>query len=81
MLHRYSSTITARTLITFTRNFGTHNNFITSSPQNQLYTIHEIKADIQQVQGLQISAGIAYDTGGLYNNVGRSESFPSALYK
>jgi len=70
MLHRYSSTITARTLITFTRNFGTHNNFITSSPQNQLYTIHEIKADIQQVQGLQISAGIAYDTGGFYNNVG-----------
>jgi len=70
MLHRYSSTISARTMITFTRNFGTHNNFITSSPQNQLYTIHEIKAAIQQVLGLQVSAGIAYDTGGFYNNVG-----------
>ncbi|MBK1441666.1 hypothetical protein JHJ32_16825 [Parapedobacter sp. ISTM3] len=70
MLHRYAPGISGRTMLTYTRNFGTHRNFITASPQNQVYTLHEVAADIARIPGLRLSAGIAYDAGGFYNNVG-----------
>ncbi|GGG83075.1 hypothetical protein GCM10007415_15050 [Parapedobacter pyrenivorans] len=72
MLHRYAPNITARTMLTYTRNFGTHqsSNPITASPRNQFYSLHEISVDLQRVPGLQLSGGIAFDAGGLYDNVG-----------
>lgn len=70
MLHRYTPNLVARTLFTFTRNFGTHNNFITDAPKNQLYMLHEVKTAIPRIPGLQLSMGIGYDTGGFYDNVG-----------
>ncbi len=70
MLHRYAPGISGRTMLTFTRNFGTHNNFITASPKDQFYSLHEIAVDLQGVPGLQLSGGIAFDTGGFYDNLG-----------
>ncbi len=70
MLHRYAPGITGRTMLTYTRNFGTHNNFITRSPENQVYTLHEVTAAIKRAPGLRASAGIGYDRGGFYDNVG-----------
>ncbi|SEL24603.1 capsule assembly Wzi family protein [Parapedobacter koreensis] len=70
MLHRYTSGITGRTMLTYTRNFRTHGNFITASPKNQVYTLHEVAADLKGVPGLRVSAGVAFDTGGFYENVG-----------
>lgn len=70
MLHRYAPGIRARTMLTYTRNFGTHNNFITASSQNQVYTLHEVSVDLQNVPGLTLSAGVAVDAGGFYDNVG-----------
>ena len=72
MLHRYTSGIRGRTLLTYTRNFGTHrsDNPITASPRNQLYSLHEVIIDLRRVPGLQLSAGLAVDAGGLYDNIG-----------
>jgi len=72
MLHRYAPGITGRTMLTFTRNFGTHleSNPITVSPKNQAYTLHEVTMDMKRVPGLVLSAGVAVDVGGLYDNVG-----------
>jgi hypothetical protein len=72
MLHRYAPGVTGRTLLTYTRNFGTHmsSNPITAMPRNQVYTLHEVSVAFNRVPGLLISAGIAVDAGGLYDNVG-----------
>ncbi len=70
MLHRYAPGITGRTMLTYTRNFGTHDNFITDSPKNQAYTLHEVSIDLQKVLGLTLSAGVAADIGEFYDNVG-----------
>ncbi|MFC3198961.1 capsule assembly Wzi family protein [Parapedobacter deserti] len=70
MLHRYAPGIVGRTMLTYTRNFGTHNNVITRSPRNQAYTLHEVAVDVKRIPGLQLSAGIAVDAGGFYDNVG-----------
>ena len=72
MLHRYAPGVSGRTMFTYTRNFGTHNNNspITAAPKNQLYTLHEVTIDLQRVPGLQLSGGVAVDAGGFYDNVG-----------
>jgi len=72
MLHRYAPGISGRTMLTFTRNFGTHleSNPITASPRNQAYTLHEVTVALKRVPGLSLSAGVAVDAGGLYDNVG-----------
>ncbi|RQP19032.1 capsule assembly Wzi family protein [Parapedobacter defluvii] len=72
MLHRYAPGITGRTMLTYTRNFGTHmsSNPITAMPRNQVYTLHEVSVALTRVPGLLLSAGVAVDAGGLYDNVG-----------
>jgi len=72
ILHRYAPGISGRTMLTATRNFGTHmsSNPVTANPRNQLYTLHEVTMAFGRVPGLQLSAGIAVDAGGLYDNVG-----------
>lgn len=72
MLHRYAPGVTGRTLLTYTRNFGTHmsSNPITAMPRNQVYTLHEVSVVFNRLPGLLLSAGVAVDAGGLYDNVG-----------
>src|SRR3546814_1057235 len=72
MPHRYTPNITARTILTYTRNFGTNHatNPVTASPRDQFYSLHELSVDLQNVPGMSLSAGLAVDAGGLYDNIG-----------
>jgi len=72
ILHRYTQHMVARTMLTYTRNYGTHNRNspITGSPQNQIYGLHEVTVELNGIPGLAFSGGIALDAGGFYDNFG-----------
>ncbi|MEC3879330.1 capsule assembly Wzi family protein [Parapedobacter sp. 10938] len=69
MVHRYSRQVRGKTLLSFTRNFGTHNTFI-STAQNQFYSLHEVSFCFRKSPKLRFSGAVALDTGDFYNNVG-----------
>jgi hypothetical protein len=68
-LYTIAGILDAKTLITFTQNYGSYRSGPFETPRKQLYTLQEVSYQ-PPVQGLSLTAGLGFDAGDLPANFG-----------
>lgn len=69
LMYKLTKDIDAKTMVTYTKNYGNNNPKYFNPAQSQMYSLQEVSWKVPRSQ-LSLSASVAYDWGGLYDNFG-----------